>query len=160
MPFNPQILASWSFPEFETPDRPRWWYLVAGLVLLLLLAYAIISLNFLFAVVLVMITIIWLIREKETPLTVDFSITDEGLQLDHSFYDYDEFDAFYIIYQPNQENKSLYFHFKSRLKPRLHIPLREQDPIEIRNFLLSYLKEDLDQKDIPTSEQLGKLLRL
>ncbi|MCX6784721.1 MAG: hypothetical protein NTV81_02155 [Candidatus Komeilibacteria bacterium] len=160
MPYDPQILASWSFPEFESPERPRFWYLGAGLIFLILLVYAIISTNFLFAVVLVMAAIIWLVRERETPLAVNFEITDEGLQLDHNFYDYEQLENFYLIYKPDQGSKNLYFHFKSKIRPRLSIPLREQDPVQIRDLLLNYLQEDLDQKDIPTSEWLGKIMKL
>jgi hypothetical protein len=160
MPYDPQTLASWAFPEFESHERSRLWYLIAGVIFILLLIYAITSLNFLFAVVLVMVGIIWLIKERETPLTVSFSITDEGLEIDNNFYDYDALENFYIIYKPEVDSKNLYFHFKSKIRPRLSIPLREENPVEIRNILLQYIKEDLEQKDIPTSEWLSKIMKL
>ena len=49
-----------------------------------------------------------------------------------------KYKSFFIIYQP-PEVKSLYFEFKALTKPRLVIPLKDQNPVEIRKTLLEHL---------------------
>ena len=67
---------------------------------------------------------------------------------------------FSVVYKPKQEIKNLYFEFQNSIKPRLSIPLNNINPINIREYLLKYLKEDLTRKNIPVSEELAKLFRI
>jgi hypothetical protein len=46
------------------------------------------------------------------------------------------------------------------MRPHLSIPLKESNPIEVRNYLLRFLKEDLGRNDAPLSEGLSKVLKL
>ncbi|KKU49315.1 MAG: hypothetical protein UX68_C0001G0063, partial [Parcubacteria group bacterium GW2011_GWA2_46_9] len=67
--------------------------------------------------------------------------------------------SFWIIYEP-PEVKMLYFDFKNAWRPRLPIPLQDENPIEVRRLLLKYLEEDLSRESEPTSDALSRLLRL
>jgi hypothetical protein len=39
--------------------------------------------------------------------------------------------------------------------PRLSIPLRRQDPLKVRNYLVNYINEDLERIAPPLSEDLS-----
>ena len=67
---------------------------------------------------------------------------------------------FSIIYKPKDEIKNLYFEYKNPIHPRLSIPLLDKNPLQIREYLLKYLAEDLDRTDQPVSEALGRLFKL
>ena len=56
--------------------------------------------------------------------------------------------------------KNLYLEFKNSLRPRLTIPLEDINPVNARKILKNYLDEDLEKDTEPTSEALGRKLRL
>ena len=53
----------------------------------------------------------------------------------------------------------LYINPKSMWRPHIGIPLLDNDPNHVREALLTYLPEDLEQEDEPTSDFLGRLLK-
>lgn len=167
----PKKLA-WPVPEYRRPERGRRWYILASIVLFLCLFFSFFSFsggkliflgansNFLFALILIISSIIIIINDGRQALMVNIYLEGEGIRVGSNFYDYDRLKNFSVIYKPKQSVKNLYFEFKSSIRPRLSIPLRHMDPILVRNFLLRYLDEDLERTDIPLSEQLTKLFKL
>lgn len=154
-----KVLATWNFPEYEQPERARTWYICASIVVAALLFYALLTVNFLFAVIVIMCAIILILRERFEPVSVDVSFTEKGVVLDDKFYPYAIFHSFFIIYKPGGV-KNLYLEFKSVIKPRLIVPLISQDPVKIKQLLLQHLEEDLERDDEPISEILRKILKL
>jgi uncharacterized integral membrane protein len=164
---------SWQVPEYEAKERDKKWYIIATIFLLITLFFCFFEINgfkvsflgvnsnFIFALILILSSIIMIINDGQEPNLVDFKIGPEGINIGKRFYDYDDLRHFSIIYKPNIEVSHLYFEFKnSFVHPRLSIHLYEQDPIIIRNYLLRYLTEDLERLGPPISEQLTKLLKL
>jgi len=154
------ILKSWEVPEFEAHKRTKIWYIVATASALLMLLFAIITANFLFAVIIIISAYIIILHDGKTPEMVTFSITDEGLIIGRKFHDYDDIKNFSVLFKPGQKLNNLYFEFSSQVKQRLSIPLINENPLQIREILLKYLSEDLDRVNEPLSEQLSKLLKL
>ncbi len=153
-------IVSWEIPEEEKYDKNKNWYIIASLVALLLLAYSLFTANYLFALIIIMMALVIIIREGQgTPILI-FSINTDGVILGKNFYDYDEFENFSIVYKPRQEVKKLYIEFKNKFKKRLSIPLQDMNPVEIRHVLQKYLEEDLERTDPPLSEQFAKIFRL
>lgn len=91
---------------------------------------------------------------------VTIKLGPEGIQIGRRFYDYDEIKQFCVLYKPKQSIKNLYLEFNNKMLPRLSIPLRRQDPLNVRNYLVRYLNEDLERIAPPLSEELTKLLKL
>ncbi len=154
------IVISWMVPEYEKHKRSRKWYISAGIIGLILMIFSIITLNYLFAFIIIIAALIIILHDARDPELVDFSITTEGLIVGHKFYDYDEIKNFSIVYKPRLEVKNIYFEFKNFLRHRLTIPLEDKNPVEIRKILLKYLPEDTERTDPPLSEGLAKLLKL
>lgn len=157
---NQEKIMEWQVHEYTKHDRNKPWYIVSIIVALLLLIYSFFSANFLFAVIIIVAAIVIILNDGQKPNFVNVSLTHEGVILGKKFYDYDEFKNFAIVYKPSQEIKNLYFEFNNVVKPRLSIPLEKINPMDLRNNLLKYLKEDLERKDEPLSEKLGKLFKL
>lgn len=153
-------IISWQVPEYEKHERTRRWYIIATAVALALLLYAFFTRNYLFFGIIVMGAMVIIFLDGREPEMVDFSITDEGVIIGKKFHDHDTIKDFSIVYKPSQQVKRLYFEFKNTVKPRLSIPLENEDPLVIRRYLLKYLKEDLERTDQPTSEGLAKLFKL
>lgn len=153
-------IIGWVVPEYDKHDRSKSWYIAASIAAVLLLVYSFWTANFLFAVIIIIASLVIIIHDGREPDLVRFSITDEGIVIGRKFHDFDEIKDFSIVYKPKQGVKNLYFEFKNALKHRLSIPLQDMNPLKIREELLKYLKEDLDRTGQPTSEGLAKLLKL
>ena len=149
----------WVIPEYTQHERGRGWYVVAGLVGIGLVAWAIYTTNFLFAVLIALTAIILLVRHSEMPSQLMVSIFEDGVQIGEQFFPFRDLKSFWIIYEP-PEVRMLYFDFKSSWRPRLPVRLEEENPIQIRHFLLKYLEGDLSRESEPTSDALSRLLRL
>ena len=151
---------SWEVSEYEKHSRGKGWYIFSSIVSFLLILYSFLTGNFLFAIIIIIATIVVVLHDGQETTLVKISLTEEGVVVGRKFYDYDEFENFSIVYKPKQGIKNLYFEFKSVVRPRLSIPLEKINPLLVREKLLKYLEEDLDRTDQPLSEELAKLFKL
>ena len=154
-----EILMSWQFPEYIKPERKTSWYFWFFSAVILLLIYAMVTINFLFAIIVIIAAIIVLMRSRRQPNVVDFAITPDGLLVESKSFPFELIKDFYIIYKP-KEVKNLYFEFKSLVRPRIIIPLADQNPLAIRDLLKQYLDENLEKEEEPASEAFRKLFKL
>jgi len=151
-------LFSWNFKEYESQERSKLWYTIFFSALGLMMVYAVVTINFLFGIILVMSGIILMIRDRNVPNDVNFAITETGVEIDGKFFEFSQIATFYILYKP-PELKNLYLDFKSLVTPRLIIPLHDQNPLAIRKLLNSYVTEDLEKEEEPLSEVFRKTMR-
>ena len=160
VPEGEEELLSWTVPEYQKHEKTTTWYIIAGLIGVGLLLFALFTNNFLFALFVVIAGAIIVIIEGQEPQKITITLTEEGIIVGNKFYDYDEFENFAIVYKPQQGIKNLYFDFFSALKHRISIPLEDVNPVKVRDILSSYITEDPDKTDPPLSEQLSRLLKL
>lgn len=153
------MLINWSFPEFVVPERSRNWYIIATIIGVLLLLYAILTANFLFGLIIIISAIIMFLQAHKEAGQVAFGISETGIVIDDKFFDFKSFKNFYLIYEPPQ-TKNLYLEFDSWWRPRLSIPLEDINPIKVRQILLTHLTEDLTKEAEPLSEALNKKLKI
>lgn len=153
-------IISWEVPEYHKHVRSKTWYILSGLVMLGILAYAVLTANFLFAVVIIISGLILIINDARNPQNVLITIASEGIIVGRKFYDYDELSSFSIVYKPEIDVKKIYFDFKSRTKHHIAIPLFDVNPLFLRENLIKYLEEDLERTDETATESLAKALKL
>ena len=150
----------WQIPEYDKHIRPKIWYIAASALAVVLLLFSITTGNFLFAIIIIIAVLVIILHDGKEPEKVNFAIHSEGLEIGKRFYDYDDIKNFSIIFKQRKNVKNLYFEFKNGLKHRLSIPLENMNPLQIREILLKYLKEDLERTDRPVSEDLARLFKL
>ena len=155
-----EVLHSWIVPEYVKHERSRLWYVVASVVGFILIIYSFFSANFLFAVIIIVGTLIIIIHDGQKPARVKVAVTDEGIVIGRAFYDYNELKNFAVVEKKNEKIKNLYFEFKSALRQRLSIPLDGMEINDLKTTLLKRLSLDKERTDIPVSEQLSRLLKL
>ena len=156
---NGELLAAWGFPEYSKIERNKSWYISFVIITIGILIYSYFTKNPLFAIIIILFTVIYTISERKEPEEIQIGILEDGLIINNKFIIYKEIKNFYIIYHPPTV-KNLYIQYKSQLRPRLAIPLENQNPVEIRDLLLRYIDEDLEKEDVPTSEGISRLLKL
>ncbi len=156
---QPTSVIEWEFPEYTPAIRTKKWYVLMILILLALIIYAILTDNFLFALIIVMFGIIIFINQRHEPQKIKITLSSQGIKLGEKEYPYSQLSNFWLIYNPPVV-KNLYFIFKNSWRPHLSIPLTEQNPLEVRSFLRRYLPEDLEQEGEPLSDVLGRLFKI
>ncbi|OIP80623.1 MAG: hypothetical protein COT39_04105 [Parcubacteria group bacterium CG08_land_8_20_14_0_20_48_21] len=154
-----RVFASWQFPEFTIPYRGRWWYAGAVAIGGGLFALALLHGGYLFAFLLILFAIIYVLHHFHEPLPVQFSLTDLGIVVGNRFYTYTDIEKFWIIYQP-PETKNLYVELKSLFHPHFTIPLEKENPLRIREYMRRYVAEDLEQDQEPLVDTLTRLLKI
>lgn len=132
--------------EYTKYERSLLWYVITFAVGAGLLIYAILTSNFLFAVILVLITVIIIIMSFNQPRILKMVIDPTGIRIGGKKYEFRKFKNFSVIYEPPDVN-TLYLEFDMPLRDRLSIPLGDADPNMVREYLLNYIVEDLERDD-------------
>lgn len=93
----PEKEISWSAPEFEHHQKDARWYLVSAFFIILFLALAVWQGNFLFAIFVVMAGILFLRFGAQAPHSLDFRLTDAGLEIvGKKLYNYETLSGFAV----------------------------------------------------------------
>ncbi len=152
-------LASWQFPEYDRHVRGKWWYIFTFCVLTALLVWAIISLNYLFAVILIIFTFIVTMHHYQEPAQVDFILCESGVIVGRDYYPFEEIENFWIINDSPFPTKVM-MQKKNRWKSRIIVPIIGQDLNVFRDTLLQFLPENTETPEDSFSDIVGKLLRI
>lgn len=154
-----ETLFAWTVQEYDQHERGMVWYSIVGTIGLLLIVFGIWSDNFLFALIIILASVILFLQSHQAPPQVPFRITETGIMINNRLYLYSEFEAFYIIYQP-PEVKTLFLDTKSPFRPILRIPLLDMNPLEIRQTLRQYLSEDTEKEEEPLTDTIARRWKL
>jgi len=153
-----KILMSWKFPEYIKHQRTLGWWIGAVILVTGLLFYSFWDSNFLFGVFIITVLIIVVANNFREPRDLDFKILEDGLEIGTRFYPWEDIKNFWIIYQP-PEVKTLYFGFR-HLRPSIPVELQDSNPLKIRDILLKFLEEDLEQEKEFAGDELSRWLKI
>jgi hypothetical protein len=158
-PQKGEVIFSWQHQDYVVYQKDWRWYALSATLLVIAVAWTFWDANYLFGLFLIIFYLTVLLYENRPPEVVDFIVTPLGIRSGKRFYYWREIDHFYIVYKA-EGIKNLYLEFKNPINGRLIIPLDGQDAVALRDYLLKYLREDLDREAEPLSEQLRRLLKL
>ena len=137
---------SWSAPEFiHYPKGPKW-YIALGVVGLILVAYFAIQRDFFSAVTFVLLFLMAFFFSRTTPRQITITIGARGVRINDSLFPYQKIKSFWLVYEPPHV-KTLNFETSAYLNRFLTLQLQDYDPVQVREFLLEYLPEDLDREE-------------
>ncbi len=149
----------WDILEYPKYDRGRIWYIGMAVFGIGLLIYAVVSANFLFALIIIMFALVTYLSSVSEPKKIKFALTDNGILVGRSFYMYRDLSRFWFIYEP-PEVKSLYLEFKNSLRPRVTIDLGNANPNQVRQVLGNFVREDFNEDDEPFADFVGRVLKI
>ncbi len=152
-------IVGWETWEYPPVERSRRWYIIASALGLALLLYALVTANFVFAIIIIMFAVITLMRDLRKPARVPVYITTAGVVFGHDFYPYQDVRDFSIIYNP-PEVKTLYVTFHGVLAPTLTVPLEDANPNDVRKALLPYAFENLNREREYLTDLISRLYKL
>ncbi|MFH1430323.1 MAG: hypothetical protein ABIG71_02220 [Candidatus Uhrbacteria bacterium] len=150
-------LLEWEFSAYEQHERGRRWYMLAFAIALALLIYAIATKNFLFVVLIIMLSTVLYLRHARTPERIRAMLTERGVILDEQELAYEQISSFWIVEPPNGR-PTLYLDPKG-LRSNLVIPIEVVSPDVIHSVLASRVTEDSSGEE-SGAEVISKTLRL
>jgi len=146
---------SWKAPEYAFYPKSVRWYLVASLVAIIAVGFALFSKDYFMFVTLAVLLGIGYFLSRRKPKTITITLDERGLAISGVLYPYETvLKKFWIHYHPPMM-KTLNFESSNYLNRDITIELEDEDPVEIRKFLLQNLEEDLEKEE----SYLDKLLR-
>jgi len=154
-----QTVHSWTVPEYHQYERGAIWYVIAFTLAGAGILYALYSRNFLFAFLIIILSLIIFLHHTREPANLQIAITELGILINNKFYRFRDISSFWIIYEPPL-TKNLYFQLAESFRPPFAVSLADEDPLTLRRTLLQYVAEDLDKKEEPLSDLLWRLLKL
>lgn len=152
-------LYSWEAWEFPPHTRSKVWYAVAAVISVLLIVYAIWTTNYMFAIIILMMGVIFLVGNLRKPDRIQIHITDLGIVVNNRFYGYEEIKDFSVVYAPPAV-KWLYLDFHKITLPILSIPLEDADPNLIRDAMLPYAFENIEREEETLTDLVRRVYKL
>jgi len=130
----------WSAPEFVQYSKNKSWFIIVGLIAAGLFLWALLIKNLLFALLIGLSFFSLVTFALKKPREIRLAITSKGIKIDKTLYSFDNLKSFWIFYEP-PEVKELSLRSKKTIMPYIKISLAEQNPAEVRKFLIKYLPE-------------------
>jgi len=153
-----KLLLEWQAPEFVRQAKNRNWYLVAGILTLCLVAYALYTGSATMAIVFIVLAGVYILTHNQEPKMVSVKITQMGIFVGSVFYPYNMISAFWIVYNP-PVIRTLSLKVLGKTLSKVTIQLNEQSPVEVKALLLKEVPEMEGQQET-MSEILIRLMRL
>lgn len=158
-PYEGEILMSWMIDEYHAHERGALWYGAAITLGFGLLIYAIVTQNFLFAVMIVMFGVLIGLSSLRHPEKIPFVITDLGIGIGDRFIQYKQMKSFWMIYEP-PEVKTLYVELRQTVTPHLMVPIEDQNPLDIRAALGRIIPENHAHEEESFMDWLSRFLKI
>lgn len=154
---EPLIYTAWEVPAPEKCVRGVQWWIVAGIVSVALFAYALFTMNFAFAVILLMFAAIMFILEKQEHEPVRVVVADVGIFVNDALFPYTEIREFFVV----EDLSKVYFVTSRVMVPRFSVLFPEDiDSGELRMLLRERIIENVEQREEPLSDALARKLKL
>lgn len=145
-PTENKIFLSWTTPEFIYHKKGPGWFVALALIAVALFAIALIMRNYIFALLILVASFLIYIQALKKPPKIKIVISGEGITIQETFFPYKELSSFWLFEEP--EIRTLNLESKKLLRPRISIPLAQQNPSEIRQTLIGFIPEKRQEETL------------
>lgn len=153
-----EAILSWKAPEYLKHEKSHMWFLVAGIIALLLVFYGFASGGWTFSLAIIVFAGTYYLLHREDPKIVDVKISEMGVKIGRRIYPYSDMRGFWIVYEPPHVTK-LYFKLIGKFQPDVFVALGDCSPAQARNSLRKHTKE-LEGFGEPFSDALVRVFKL
>ncbi len=138
------ILLEWTAPERPPHGRGKRWYLLAGFIAVLFLAYALYTQAWTFAVVIVLLVVVYGIIHGKPPIKHTVQISSQGLQWDKHLYPWSDLNNFWMLQGPGYVELHI-----DRKGPagQLIVQTGDRAPLEIAAALSQFITLIADRRE-------------
>lgn len=152
------LLLEWHTPEYINHPKTKTWYMVAGIIMVSLIAYALYTNSATMAIVFIVLTGVYTLTHNRNPRIIYIKLTELGIYVDEIFHPYNTINSFWIVYHPPYVS-TLNLKLGDRSGTHLSIQLNQQNPVEVREILSREIPEMEGQQE-NMMDILIRLLRL
>lgn len=142
-----EVLLSWRAPEYHHYEKSVDWYWWVGLAAVVLLGFAFWQKSFLFGVLVLVGWFTVVLHAIRHPEELNFSVTENGVLIEKTFYPWHTLKSFWIFYNPPLF-KELSLESQKTLMPFIKIPLGDVKPAQIKNIVSRHLEEIEQQESL------------
>lgn len=153
-----KVLLSFKAPEYAHHEKSAVWFIVAGIIILLLVYYGLATNGWTFSVAVLILTGTYFLFNREKPTVVPIEFSDAGVKIGKHEVLFNNLSGFWIVYDPPYVKK-LYLRSASRLYPDIFVSLDNANPVRVKQLLSKHLVE-LKGKHEPFSDTLVRLFKL
>lgn len=153
-----QILLSWKAPEFINHYRSPKWFLMASVLLLAFVGYALYTESATMAIVFIVLAGVYYLTHNQNPKTIEIKLTELGVYVDEKFYAYHLINSFWIVYHPPYV-QTLNLKIGNKNLSKVSIQLDRQSPVAVRKVLSKEIPE-VEGQDETLADIFIRLLRL
>ena len=153
-----KLLLSWKAPEYILHQKSARWFIGAGVIMLMLIAYAIYTNSATMAIVFILLAGVYYLTHNQHPKVIDIKITELGIYVGEKFYHYHMINSFWVVYHPPYIN-TLNLRLAGKTLSKVVIQLDKQNPVEVRKALSKEIPE-IEGEEEGLSDTLTRLLRL
>ena len=134
-------VIEWEAPEYVQHEKGWKWFFVAGLIDIGFCVYAVLTQNWTLLVAIVLLTAMYVWQHGNVPRHIKIIVSRAGIKVGNKEYPYQNIKSFWIIYKPPHV-KTLNIRANSKILPDVSIQLGDQDPVELRTYLCSQIREE------------------
>jgi len=131
---------SWKALEYKRKEKTTDWYWAVILISLAIVVISFIIHNVLFAILVIISTIILMSFSIIAPKMVEISINQKGITVGKEIYPFATLESFWVE-NTDKDNQKILLKSKKLIMPLIAIPLEEYHHLDVREFLLQYLPE-------------------
>lgn len=146
----PNKVISWQAPEFRHYQKTYGWYITLISVTVLLAGFFAIQSDIFASVTMILLGLIVMFFARQKPQTVVIELSPKGVKFGNIIFPYKQIKYFWVVY--SETHKTVNFLTNTLLNNTMIMELEEQDPEEIRLFLLQYLPEHTETRETSTQK--------
>ncbi len=148
----------WNAPEHTVHRRGKLWKVIVIGLLIAAMVTTLVHQAWTFALTIVAFTFVYYLLNREHPKEVEISLSDIGIKVGRRKYPFSRVKSFWLVYEPPY-TKTLYVKMEGELVVNIAIQLKDQDPSEVREFLIEKVPESEGQRE-PLTDIFSKLLKI
>ena len=153
-----KLLLAWRAPEFISHPKSKKWFMIAGTIILALIAYAIYTDSATMAIVFIVLAGVYYMTHRQEPKIIDIKITQLGIFAGDTFYPYNMINAFWIVYNPPYVH-AINLKLGGGTSRKITIQLDQQSPVAVREVLSGEIPE-IEGQEEDMSDILTRVFRL
>ena len=136
------MVIEWETFEYEHHERSNNWYWLVGFIALALVITAIVTKNFLLAILILLGTSTLMLYAKRRPKIIKVAVSRRGIQIHNNLFPYHTLRSFWL-HDEEDEPRKIIIQSEKLFMPHLHLPLTDDlDHEALRAFLLDFLPEE------------------
>lgn len=151
---------SWEAPEFDYIEKEPFWFVTGVVAAIILIAFALFQGNLLFAIFILIASMVVYSWAKRRPEVITISLNENGVKIgSYSFHPWSDLEYFALLQSHEKHDKlaELVLKKKESISPfvKIHIP---PDNLEvIREFTLQFLPEE--EYEEPFADAIGRIVK-